>query len=85
MLVPQERVEMQRDLWGATARPSLFVCPNPSHTAMREMTEGINELIPMTNAVSRRQLTTKGEGSVMVPGPLKEEVPVGRNQIGLLS
>jgi hypothetical protein len=76
---------MQRDLWAAVTRPSLFICPNPSHTPPSVTTERVNKVIPMLEASGLRQLPAKGESTVVIPRPLGDEVSIGRNQIGLLS
>jgi hypothetical protein len=84
VLVLEQRMKVEGDPGTGIAGPSPFICPDPGHASTGKPTKGINELIPMCKAPGFREMPTKGQGSIVIPGPLGEEGPVGSNEIALL-
>jgi hypothetical protein len=78
-------MKVERDPRAGIAGPSLLICPNPSHTTMGKLTKRVNEFIPVRKTSGFREMSTEGQGGVVVPGPLAEEASVGSNEITLFS
>jgi hypothetical protein len=84
VLVLEQRMEVERYTRTGIAGPSLLIRPDPGNTATGKPTKGVNEFIPVLKTPGFGEMPTKGQGSVMIPGPLGEEGPVGSNEIALL-
>jgi hypothetical protein len=62
-----------------------FARTHPTRPCVSRPTDRVNKIIPEMDTSGLRHLPPKGEGGIMVPGPLVKEVPVGRDYVGLSS
>ena len=70
ILILEQGVVVKRNGWAPTTRRSLFIYSYPPYTTTSGTAQRVNELMPMTKAVSPGLLVSKCEGGIVVPRPL---------------